>query len=403
MLRSKRTNRKAQHRVTFDLRPTGWKWIATLLAGVQISALVPGIVAAEQSPPESPSPAELRSPQPSQSPPPEPSALSEPKTDTPAYTDAAIELFTSPKPKHIDVPEFPPEQLFQNNEGWVELSLMVDPSGKPFDVTVVRSTGNRKFEDIATHAIERSTFEPGMLNGVPVEAGFEMKYKFTNARLDREPGARPEFIRAYKALEAAVKSGEQAAADTAMKNLEVTNLYEDAFCGLAQYIYAGRWGDPSQQLRGLQRAIAEEDRAHYLPPEMFRVALLDSFRLQVNLHDYAGAMTTWKRLQRSRIDKDTSAKLNAVVGQLEKIRNDDSAYPVRGAITDGNWYLHLFKRHFRAKVSDGSLTEVKLRCDKRHYFFAFDPALEYQVNSVAGNCSIELLGTPGTHFDLIQF
>jgi hypothetical protein len=133
------------------------------------------------------------------------------------------------------------------------------------------------------------------------------------------------------------------------------------------------------------------------------VALLDSFRLQVNLRDYAGAMTSWKRLQRSGIDKDTSAKLNAVVGQLEKIRNDDSAFSVRGAITDGNWYLHLFKRHFRAKVSDGSLTEVKLRCDKHHYFFAFDPALEYQVNSVAGNCSIELLGTPGTHFDLIQF
>ena len=290
-----------------------------------------------------------------------------------------------------------------NNEGWVEFSFMVDPNGKPFEVTVAQSSGNKRFEEVATQALEHSTFEPGMLNGQPVEAGMEMKFKFENTTLTREPGARREFIHAYKALETAVKSADRAAADQAMAQLKVTNLYEDAFYGLAQDRYAYKWGTPAQQLAGLKRAIAEEDKAHYLPNELFRAALLDSFKLQVILRDYAGAVTTWKRLLHAGIDKDSVAKFQPVIDKLETIRTNDSAYQVEGAITDGKWYLHLFKHNFKANVTEGALTEVRLRCDKHHYFFAFDPTLEYQVNPHAGDCSLELLGAPGTRFNLIQF
>lgn len=336
--------------------------------------------------------------------PPEPPAAAPPVSQSPSpSTRIPVELFTSPKPKHIDAPEFPPDQLSDYNEGWVKLSFMVDPSGKPFEVTVAQSSGNKRFEQIATRALEHSTFEPGMLNGQPVEAGFEMKYKFENTNLTRQPGARREFIRAYRGLESAVKSADRAAADQAMAQLKVTNLYEDAYYGLAQDRYAYKWGTPSEQLAGLQRAIAEEDKAHYLSNELFRAALLDSFRLQVGMRDYAGALTTWKRLLHAGIDKDTVAKYQPVVDHLETIRTDDSAYEVEGTMTDGKWYLHLFKHNFEANVTSGSLTEVKLRCDKHHYFFAFDPKLDYKINPHAGDCSIELLGAPGTRFNLIQF
>jgi hypothetical protein len=112
---------------------------------------------------------------------------------------------------------------------------------------------------------------------------------------------------------------------------------------------------------------------------------------------------TWKRLLHAGIDKDTTAKYQVVVADLEALRTNDSPYSLEGAITDGKWFLHLFKHNFQAKVTSGALTEVKLRCDKHYYFFAYDADLQYQVNAHAGDCSIELLGAPGTRFDLIQF
>jgi hypothetical protein len=64
----------------------------------------------------------------------------------------SIELFTGPHPKHIDMASFPTSEV--GNEGWVELAFMVDTTGKPFEVTVIRSTGNKTFDKLAMISIE---------------------------------------------------------------------------------------------------------------------------------------------------------------------------------------------------------------------------------------------------------
>jgi TonB family protein len=308
-------------------------------------------------------------------------------------------VFTAPHPKKIEAPGFPLGE--QDREGWVELAFMVNQSGKPFEVTVIRSTGNQTFEKIATKAIERSTFEPGTLNGKPVESGYELKYLFMNGAL--QPGVNRDFFSAYRSLTEAINAGNRMAADAAMPRLKITNLYEDAYFGLANYNYASKWGDESQQLEGLRRAIAHEDRARYLPNNVFRSALLACIQLELKTHEYAEATITWKRLEKLGIDKNTATQLKAAVEKLETLRSDDSAYEVSGLISERNWYLHLFKRHFRAVVSEGYISEVRLRCDKRYVFFPFDSTLQYQVTSKDGSCSIELAGAPGTRFKLIQF
>lgn len=321
------------------------------------------------------------------------------KPEEAAAQEAPLEVYTGPHIKKLDRPSFPLGEL--HNEGWVELAFMVDPNGKPFEVTVVRSTGNKTFETTALKAVENSIFEPGTLNGKPVEAGYELKYMFTMDRID--PGARSDFIKAYKALLAAVNAGDRAAADAALQQMTVKNLYEDAYFGVANYIYATKWGDDTQQLESLRRAIARESTAHYLPQSMFRTALLSCMQLELKTHQYAEAMTTWKRLQKSGIDKDTTRLLESKVAQLEKLQADDSAYEVSGVITEKNWLLHLFKPHFSAVVSEGSISEARLRCDKHYVFFAFDTSMQYRVNSKDGKCSLEFVGTPGTRFKLIQF
>jgi TonB family protein len=335
---------------------------------------------------------------------------SEPGTSEPI----PIEVFQSPHPKRIGRPDCDGPSgahddspacgaLRHGTEGWGELGFMVDPQGKPFEITVIRSTGNKVFDDVATRAIAQSSFEPGTLDGKPIESGFEMKYLFYNQQMRGNAGASPAFVRDYKALMSAIASGDRAAAEAALSRLKISNLYEDAYFGLATSVYAQKWGDEAQQLEGLRRAIAEEDAAHYLPKDMFQAALLTRMKLELKTHDYAEVMKTWKRLQKLGVDQDTQSRILPVIDQLRKLRSDDSQYEMAGQMPEGSWFLHLFKRHFQVIVSDGFIEQVKLRCDKRYVYFNFDPKLEYQVANGDGNCSVEFDGARGTKFKLVQF
>jgi TonB family protein len=335
----------------------------------------------------------------------------DPRPQTPAAEQVPVEVFTAPQPKKIPVPDCDVQTgrgpsgacgaLHEGSEGWVELNFMVDPQGKPFDITVVRSTGNKLFEQTAMKVMASSTFEPGTLNGKPIESGFEMKYKFLNE--PSSSGASLPFVREYKALMRAVESSDRDAADEALHQLKVTNLYEDAYFGLAMYTYAKKWGDESQQLEGIERAVAEEDHAQYLPKDLFRTALFTRLGLELNTSEYAEAMTTWTRLKKLGVDKEMESRIQPVIDKLERLRSDDTRYAVNGQMPDGRWFLHLFKRHFQAEVTAGFISQVKLRCDKHWVDFNFDPTLEYQVPSAYGNCTIELQGAPQTKFKLVQF
>lgn len=294
------------------------------------------------------------------------------------------------------------QTLSDGTEGWVVLDFMVDPKGKPFEVAVARSTGNRDFEKAAVDSIERSIFVPGTLDGKPIESEYEFRYEFYNP-WEVGRGAQPGFIRSYKALQAAVDTGDRAAAEEAIKKLKITNLAEDAYFGVATYIYARKWGDDSAQLAGLRRAIALENYPHFLPKEMFMSVMLNCLRLELKLHYYAEALAAAKTLQKNGLDKATAAKVSLIIGQLQKLRSDDTAYEVAGSLPDGSWHLYLFKKHFQAMVSAGSISQVKLRCPTRYVAFEFDPKLQYTVSSKHGYCSMELDGAPGTEFKLVQF
>jgi TonB family protein len=257
-----------------------------------------------------------------------------------------IEVFQAPRPKRLGAPDCDgPNRagdgslacgaLRQGTEGWVELGFMVDPQGKPFEITVIRSTGSKVFDDAATRAIAQSTFEPGTLDGKPIESGFEIKYKFFNSWMRGNAGASGGFVHEYKALMSAIASGDRAAADAALGRLKIGNLYEDAYFGLATFLYAQKWGDEAQQLEGLRRAIAEEDVAHYLPKDMFQFALLQRMKLEVKTHDYAEVLKTWKRLQKLGVDQATQARILPVIDQVQKLRSDDSRYEMVGTDAGG--------------------------------------------------------------------
>jgi TonB family protein len=289
---------------------------------------------------------------------------------------------------------------YSQKEGWVLLSYMIDTKGRPYEVGVVEATGDSIFQRQAVKAVERSTFYPATLNGHPIDSVSTTRYTFT---IEGPPlGARSKFIEAYKRTLHSIDAGDQTTAEDELRKLEVTNLYEDAYWGLAQYRYAVRWGDDLQQLHYLMHALGPYEQPQYLERPSWKGALLERFRLQVKLRHYGEAIGTWATLKKYGVDADTTAKVEHLIGTLEKLRADSEPYDVSAELSDYGWSLQLFKPHFRISA-DSSLAEIKLRCDKGYLTFAFDPSIEYHVEGKYGGCVIQLEGTPGTHVTLTQF
>jgi TonB family protein len=298
------------------------------------------------------------------------------------------------------VPAYTPEASFNYEEGWVELRFMVSPEGKAYQAYVSQSVGRKEFQRAALQAIQDFTFEPALENGRPIDSAASIKMKFElNGGLQ---GAREVYITGYRAFDRAIAAGNKQAADAALTKLRISNLYEDAYYGLAQYRYAIKWGDEKEQMSGLRRAIASESSAHYLPKTLFVSALRDLFRLEVGAQDFAAAISTWETMLKAGIDQQTRSDLQPVVDQLNVIRADDRAYAIDGQIIESSWEYRLFKSWFHVTVSEGQITGVRLLCDKKYVEFKYDPALDYRVSSRFGQCALVLSGDAGTQFRLIQ-
>ncbi len=297
------------------------------------------------------------------------------------------------------MPGYPLNVQSNGTEGWVNLNFMVDPNGKTYEIAVIQSTGNKALEESAIRAATAWTFEPASLNGRPVDASHEIKVIF---RLTRAQGAQPGFVRNYAALNKALGVGDRAAADAAMSSLHVQNLYEDAYYGLGCFIYASLWGNEAEQMNCLERAVAKEKSASYIPETAFYSALQNLFPLQLKANHFSEALETWESLSAGKGNEKVLSTLMPAVEKLNALRTDDRSYAVAGEIGAKSWNLGLFKNRFHIRVQEGHVAQIKLRCQKKYVFFDFDPELEYHVAENTGKCGIEILGDSGTKFDLIQ-
>lgn len=290
---------------------------------------------------------------------------------------------------------YPQQLMASGREGWVVVNMMVSPQGEPYAIGVVESSDSA-FEKAALDGANAMRFTAGMLNGVPVDSAYALKFRFST----EADGASAKFIRQFRKFEQSIRSDDKAAADEALQKLKFQNLYEEAFYHLGRFIYFRYWGDEQEQLNALQKAIAYEKKSRYLPPNYFQFALAEIFRLQVKTLDFGGALETYESFE-SKMKKNPD-----IVNAVERIKSfstNDEAYSVHGEIPkDHSWNFRLLKRQFTFLVSRGRIEEIKLRCEANYVLVRYKPDFEYTLPKDYGACSMEVVGDSGTTFTLIQ-
>jgi hypothetical protein len=215
-------------------------------------------------------------------------------------------------------------------------------------------------------------------------------------------GASRKFITTFENLLKEIDAGDREQATTELATLEAQNLYEDAFKSYVKFLYDHKWGTEVEQLADLRHTIAGETHNRYLPKDVFVRALISQLSLQVKRKDYGSALDTWTILERV-APEATRKQLQPTIDQLNAVRSSDEVVTTPGQMDKGTrWYSRLFKKRFSIALASGAVSEIKLRCQQRYVFFKYEPDIQYTVNPSAGECFIEVVGAPGTTFDLVQ-
>lgn len=309
-----------------------------------------------------------------------------------------LDVFKGPKVVDQPPPRYPQASMIDGIEGWVHVNFMVDTHGKPYEVAVVESSGVAAFEKEAIRSVGLWRFTPAQLGNQLTDASMDYKVQFVMA--SPALGARASFVTAYRKLTEAVDAGDQPGAAEQLQKLEARNFYEDAFKGLASYRYHVKWGNQIDQIADLRRALAYENAPRYLPKRDFIAVLNGLLLLQIREQYFASALDTFERLQR--VSRDSAREWQPSIDKIKALRSTDQPIRISAQMTSTSWQHRLFKDHFEVAVASGKVSDIKLRCKKAYLFFHHQPGLQYKVQNGDGSCWMELVGEPGTTFDLIQ-
>lgn len=326
---------------------------------------------------------------------------------SPSSSTIPTEIFTPPKIKH-DSLKYPTSAWVQNHEGWAKLSFMVSAMGLPYAVTVVDSSGGKSIAKAAVKMVERATFTPGTRNGKPVDSGLTETMRFILTGLAR--GVSEQYKLRFMRAMRSIKSKDKATAIRVLNRLVPTNLTEDAYYALAQFNYAATWGTGAEELYALVRASSDanvvrnaHDGTHVFPQTLTLTIALETLNLQINLHRYASAVSTWKWLERNGLKEADRVRLAPAIAQIKHIKAAHLGYSTPGVVGATGWTIGLFEPQFSIINVAGLISEVDLYCQGGFLKFPFNPKLQYTVHGRYGSCEMTILGEPGTRFTLNQF
>jgi TonB family protein len=318
-----------------------------------------------------------------------------------------VMTFTPPEPERRVNPNYPLDALQVGGEATVELQLMVDKEGKPFEVTVTNLMGDDAFADEAVRAVRRWTYSPAMVDGEPIVGSVRTMIRFKLENEDGSPiGAQRTFINSYRAFLEALPAGKEAAeSKLAVLESKARNHYENAYLNLARYLLAKDHGSSLEQMRFLHAAVSfsrEVSDESYLPDDDARLARRELFRLQAANQYFREAMDTYRVIE-GKGDTEAVGVLTPAYEQIQALEFSEKAYGMPITLReDGASDLKLLKHNVYIEQVTGKVSEFKVRCEKNYVGFAVEAEISYNIPAEWGVCDLEILGEAGSSFTLVQ-
>ena len=331
-------------------------------------------------------------------------SVSEPQTDT--EQDVAVETYDPPVPLEKENPRYPREALKQGIEGWVTLHYMVSPSGSPYEVEVVDSSGNKSLERAAKRAAKKYQYEPAQMNGSPIDAGAATRIIF--ALSGGTTGVSAKFWKLYRRFQKSAQNGnlkDMEVLITKINDFETRDLYEASIRYIAQGSYAQLINDHEGARLAFTRALdLDEDLdGAYLTKKQRPKLLVALMQAQVATQHFKDALDTWKKLAVLIEDPQRKGRLQRQTDQIQQFIEEGGPIEVTGRIRGHYRYKYrLIGNSFSVSSINGRLAEAQIYCDRGMKGFALEEDMSYAIPEELGECNLIIVGDPETTFTVFE-
>ena len=312
------------------------------------------------------------------------------------------------KPVVRTAPKYPPSELRNRQQGWVELNYVVTESGEVVEPVVEASSGSRAFERAALNTVTRWSYEPAMLNGEPIQqckTAVRISFAIDGAQM----GVSKNFRRRYRKMDKAIDRGD---IDFASSELERAFQLKGLTLGEQSWLWAlrarieGVREDREQQLFAVRRALRFSKG---WIPEQLRIGLLTTqFVLEIARDNHSAAMSAYLALKA--IDGADTSELDPIADKLMAIvESDQSIYKAAKIGGDqscetcaSQWKYKPLRRAVEITDIDGELGNLELRCEWQRFIDTAREGVAWEIPDSWGKCSVVVYGETGSTFKLVE-
>ncbi len=304
-------------------------------------------------------------------------------------------------------PKYPRSAQARGEEGWVDVSYVVQPDGTVTDPIMETSSGIRAFERSALRTVKKWKFEPATRNGKPVEQCH------TRTRLtfmfEGKGGARRNFRRFYEKSQKLIESGEFDNAETLIEEQREKgkwNIYEYSRMWLLKSLVAEGQGNEQEKLSALYRTVGKN--GEYIEEDLYKNLLPTILLLEIRLSKYSAAIDTYEKLKKFPKLLEKNEQLVAIVDSLMDSIRSDRIISVPGKILECSegaerWSYSPLRQEFAFNDVSGKLDQFELRCDWKHYRDDAGKDVSWRIPESWGKCHLYVYGEPGTTFKFVEY
>ncbi len=302
-----------------------------------------------------------------------------------------------------ETPKYPKELLRKNIEGYVDIRFVVGTDGAVKNMTVQNLVGSQEFATATMETLGKRKYTPATLNGVPVEQSQIARQIFN---ITGPNGARRKMMDAYnQSVKLVTENKIEEASEilSATQSAPELNFYERGMLANIMALIAINKKD-YHAVRSIVHLPTSQFR-NKVPPEALKSMMRYRMVADLNLGDVDDAIPT-VFLYRKFPGVDPAEPLLKAVDEMIAKADSLPQFAVLKKIpaTNGDTnYFPISRRTFSFAVTSGSLDSFNMDCRQKTISSKITPAAEWHVPKDWDRCSLRVLGTPGTTYQINLF
>lgn len=300
-------------------------------------------------------------------------------------------------------PKYPIQAAKRGQEGWTEVSFIVEKDGSVSSAIVEDSSGSKEFNKASLRAIKKWRYQPAVEDGEPVQQCNQSVRLDYSLGGEEQRGASRRFVASYKEISALIEAGKLGEAQerlSKLRNKTKWNLYEDAWFWNLSSQYYRVTNDKANQLKSVNRVLSARG---FAPNDMRLRALVDAFILNYNGVSYAKALANFEQIKKAQNSETTVATLQPYVNKLHSLIAGDKPIVKASVIENQHRWRHLLVRNrFALEDVSGQLSKLEIRCKNKVFSYNAAAQNTWVIPRKWQQCYVYIDGTDNTQFKFVE-